>query len=161
MMRDLMISVAVAFSAIAAAWLLWPEAEPMPETSFHLTDGRILASSELRGRSVLINFWSVSCEVCLQDMPTLTRLHESLAAKNFMVLAVAAAHDPPPAVISMVERLQPGYPVALDVHGEISAAFGGIETTPTSILVRPDGKISDTHRGPIDEMRIRATLLTF
>jgi thiol-disulfide isomerase/thioredoxin len=161
MMRDLMISVAVAFSAIAAVWLFWPEAEPMPETSFHLTDGRILASSELRGRSVLINFWSVSCEVCLQDMPTLTRLHESLAAENFMVLAVAAAHDPPPAVISMVERLQPGYPVALDVHGEISAAFGGIETTPTSILVRPDGKISDTHRGPIDEMRIRATLLTF
>ena len=144
MMRDLTISVAIALSAIAAAWHFWPEAQRMPEISFHLTDGRTLTSSELRGRSVLINFWSVSCEVCLRDMPTLTRLHESLAAENFTVLAVAAAHDPPPAVISTVERLQPGYPVALDVHGELSAAFGGIEATPTNILVRTNGKISDT-----------------
>lgn len=158
MMRDLMISVAIAFSAIAAAWHFWPEAQRMPEMSFHLTDGRTLTSSELRGRSVLINFWSVSCEVCLRDMPTLTRLHET---ENFTVLAVAAAHDPPPAVISTVARLQPGYPVAMDVHGEISAAFGGIEATPTNILVRPNGKISDTYRGPVDETRIRATLLTF
>ncbi len=133
----------------------------MPETTFNLTDGRTLSSSELRGRSVLINFWSISCEVCLRDIPTLTRLHESLRAENFMVLAVAAAHDPPPAVIKTVERLQPQYPVALDVHGEISAAFGGIEATPTSILVRPDGSISHRERGPIDESRIRATLLTF
>ena len=161
MMRDLMISVAIALGTIAAAWHFWPEAQRMPEMSFHLTDGRTLSSSELRGRSVLLNFWSVSCEVCLRDIPTLTRLHEGLAAENFMVLAVAAAYDPPPTVISTIERLQPGSPVALDVHGEISAAFGGIEATPTNILVRPDGKISDTYRGPIDEVRIRATLLTF
>jgi thiol-disulfide isomerase/thioredoxin len=134
MIRDLITSAALALGAIAAAWLFWPEARQMPDTSFHLTDGRTLSSSELRGRSVLINFWSISCEVCLRDIPTLTRLHE---------------------------RLQPQYPVALDVHGEISAAFGGIEATPTSILVRPDGSISHRERGPIDESRIRATLLTF
>lgn len=161
MMRDLLTSSAVALAAIALAWFFWPDARPMPETTFHLTDGRTLPSGKLRGRSVLINFWSVSCDVCLRDMPTLTRLHESLSGENFMVLGVAAPHDPPPAVVAMVERLQPGYPIALDVHGEVSAAFGGIEVTPTSILVRPDGTISHTERGPINETRIRATLLTF
>ena len=61
----------------AGGWLLWPSAKPMPEVTFNLLDGRKLHSAELRGKSVLINFWSVSCEICLRDMPRLTRLQET------------------------------------------------------------------------------------
>ncbi len=52
-------------------------AKPMPEVTFNLLDGRNCTAADLRGKSVLINFWSVSCEICLRDMPRLTRLQET------------------------------------------------------------------------------------
>lgn len=146
---------------LGAVWLLWPNPRPMPEVRFSLLDGRTLHSDTLRGKSLLVNFWSVSCEVCLRDMPRLTRLHESLQDDGFMVIGVAVPQDPPSAVIDTVARLKPGYPIALDVHGEVAKAFGGIAVTPTSFLIAPDGSINSTERGPLDETRVRATLLTF
>ena len=154
-------SVATVLVVAAAAWLLWPNARPMPEVTFNLLDGRKIFSSELRGKSVLVNFWSVSCETCLNDIPQLTRLQDDMRDQGLVVIGVAVPHDPPPAVISAVEQLKPGFPIALDVHGEVSAAFGGIKVTPTNFLVDPDGNISFSERGPIYEPRIRATLLTF
>jgi peroxiredoxin len=155
-----LLNTVVVLLAVAGGWLLWPDAEPMPETTFNLIDGRNLHSSELRGKRVLLNFWSISCEVCLRDMPRLSRLHESLQDQDFTIIGVAMPHDPPPAVIETVQRLAPSYPIALDVHGEVNKAFGGIEVTPTIILVGPDGNISYTARGPLDEVRLRATLVT-
>lgn len=158
--RWLMNLVAAAVLA-GAVWILWPTSRPMPETTFNLLDGRTLRSSDLRGQSLLITFWSVNCETCMRDMPRLSRLHESLKDHNFMVIGVAMPHDPPPAVIATVERHNPGYPIALDVHGEVNKAFGGISVTPTSYLIGPDGNINFSERGPLDETRVRATLLTF
>jgi len=63
-------------------------------------------------------------------------------------------------VLGIVERLSPVYPIALDVHGEVNRAFGGIDVTPTHILVGPDGNIAYSGEGPLDETRIRATILT-
>lgn len=151
----------LALILLGGVWLMWPHAEAIPEVTFNLVDGRTLHSSDLRGRSVLINFWSVSCAVCLRDMPRLRNLQQSLADRGLLVLGVAMPHDPPAAVISTVEKLQPGYPIALDVHGEISKAFGGIRVTPTTYLIAPDGSIKFSAQGPLDETRVRATLLTF
>jgi thiol-disulfide isomerase/thioredoxin len=146
-------------AALAAVWLLWPRPQPMPAVSFTLSDGRILDSAELRGKTLLVNFWSVNCAVCLRDMPALDRLHETL--QNFSVIGVAASYDPPPAVMETVSTLQPAYPIALDVQGEIAHAFGGVDSTPTSFLVDPAGNIQYVERGALDEGRVRATILTF
>lgn len=148
-------------AAAGAIWLLWPTARPMPSLTFNLTDGGQLKPDDLRGTSLLLTFWSVSCAVCLHDMPRLSRLHDSLEDQGFTVLGVAVPNDPPTAVIDVVRKLAPTYPIALDVHGEVSRAFGNVRVTPTSFLIDPDGNISYSEHGPLDEARVRATLLTF
>jgi thiol-disulfide isomerase/thioredoxin len=145
---------------LVAGWLLWPERQPMPTVVFNLTDSSAVHSKELIGEPLLINFWSVSCAVCLRDMPKLTRLAETLADRGLRVIGVAMPHDPPPVLIDAVKKLKPGFPVALDVHGEINRAFGGIDATPTTFLIGRDGTIVYREQGPIDETRIRATFLT-
>ncbi|MCB1775596.1 MAG: TlpA family protein disulfide reductase [Gammaproteobacteria bacterium] len=150
----------VLLALLGAAWLVWPDRQPMPVVDFTLTDGRQLQGSELRGRPLLLNFWSISCEVCLHDMPKLTRLAETLTDKGLNVIGVAMSYDPPPAIIEAVERLQPGYPIALDVSGDIARAFGNVDVTPTTFLIGPDGALLFKGRGALDEIRIRATLLT-
>lgn len=154
----LLVAVAVLVGAI---WLIKPDAQRMPDVTFNLVDGGTLDSDLLRGESLVVNFWSVSCEVCLRDMPRLRAMHESLADQGVRVIGVAMPHDPPPAVVATVERLQPGYPIALDVHGELVAAFGDVAVTPTLFLVDPQGNIRYSAHGPLDETRVRASLLTF
>lgn len=146
-------------AAVAVGWLLWPTPRPMPAVSFTLTDGRVLGPEELRGQALLVNFWSVSCTVCLRDMPRLNALHQSIP--DFMVIGVAARYDPPPVVMETVAQLQPAYPIALDVQGEIAQAFGGVDSTPTSFLVDRRGNIQYVERGALGEERVRATVLTF
>jgi len=161
MSKQILPSLVAVIIVVAGIWLLSTDSKPMPEVIFNLVDGRTLSSADLRGRSVLVNFWSVSCETCLRDIPVLNRLQETLADRGFMVIGVAAPYDPPPAVIDLVKRLEPAYPVALDVHGELSKAFGDIKVTPTNVLIDPQGNINSSQRGPLDEPRVRATLLTF
>jgi len=161
MNKQIVPSVVAVLIVVAGIWLLSSSTKPMPQVIFNLVDGRTLNSSDLRGKSVLINFWSITCEACLEDIPVLNRLHESLADQGFMVIGVTAPHDAPPAVISAVERYETSYPVALDVHGELSKAFGGIKVTPTNVLIDPQGNINSAERGTLDEPRLRATLLTF
>jgi peroxiredoxin len=144
----------------AGFWWLLPDERPMPDVTFTLTDGTRIDSQSLRGKRVLINFWSVSCTVCLRDMPRLKALHESLAEQQFIVIGVAMHYDPPPAVVAIVKDLAPGYPVALDVQGELASAFGDVSVTPTSFLIDRSGNIRQVTRGALDENRVRATLLT-
>lgn len=151
---------ALILALLGAAWLIWPDRQPMPVVDFTLTDGRQLQGSDLRGQPLLLNFWSVSCEVCLHDMPKLKRLADTLTDKGLNVIGVAMSYDPPPVIMEMVERLQPGYPVALDVNGDIARAFGNVDVTPTTFLIGPDGTLLFKGRGALDEIRIRATLLT-
>jgi thiol-disulfide isomerase/thioredoxin len=144
----------------AVVWMVWPQREPMPSVTFTLTDGRTLLSEDLRGRPLLVNFWSISCDICLREMPKLTRLAESLGDRGLQVIGVAMPYDPPPAVIDSVARLAPGYPIALDPRGELAHAFGDVEVTPTTFLVAPNGSLAYSTQGPIDETRLRATLAT-
>lgn len=161
MNKQILPTAAAVLIVVAGIWLLSSSAKPMPEVTFNLLDGRNLHSADLRGKSLLINFWSVSCEICLRDIPRLNSLQESMKEQGLMVIGVAAPHDPPPAVISTVEKLKPAYPIALDVHGEISKAFGNVKVTPTNILIDPQGNINFAQRGELNEIGVRATTLTF
>ena len=41
-------------------------------------DGKIVKSSELVGKVVLVNFWATWCRPCKEEMPSLVRLQQQL-----------------------------------------------------------------------------------
>src|SRR5687767_9894354 len=43
---------------------------------------------EYAGDVVLIDFWATYCEPCRDSMPTLQRLHDAYAGRNFALLSV-------------------------------------------------------------------------
>ena len=104
MSKQILPTAAAVLVVLAGIWLMSSSARPMPEVTFNLVDGRTLHTADLRGQPALINFWSVSCEVCLRDMPVLSRLQETLKDHGLMVIGVAAPYDPPPAVIAAAGR---------------------------------------------------------
>ncbi|WP_447933997.1 cytochrome c biogenesis protein DipZ [Stenotrophomonas lactitubi] len=86
-----------------------------------------LSAEQLRGKVVLIDFWTYSCINCLRAMPF---VHEWAQRYRDHGLVVVGVHTPefaferdPRNVMKAVQQLKVGYPVALDNQYSIWRAF--------------------------------------
>ena len=124
---------------------------PSPDGSvvFSLINGQKKQLDDYRGTWLLVNFWSVSCPPCFQEMPALTRLHTELKSDNFSIIGIAMPYDRPDMIVETSHREQLSYPVAIDIQGIVTQAFAPITVIPSSYLVNPDGEIVWQHTGVI------------
>ena len=149
-----LILVAAIVIAVSVALLL-PSSAPPPETEFTLLDGRQITLRSLRGRPVLVSFWATSCRPCIEELPDLIRLYNTWHPLGFELIAVAMPYDPPALVQEFTQRRGLPYPVALDVQGKLTSAFGGVPYVPAAFLIAPNGNIvlNSTGRLDIDKAR--------
>ncbi len=56
-------------------------------------DGKPAHLSDLRGKVVVLNFWATWCPPCVEETPALVSLQKYIAARNGVVLGVAADVD--------------------------------------------------------------------
>ncbi len=108
----------------------------------------------------MLAFWSVSCPLCLQEIPKIEELHRLLGQQDIRVVAVNIPQDPPPAIMATVRRFQPAYPTAMDVQGEIAKAVGGVDATPLTLFVDRQGRIVRRVYGELDFGEARSVLET-
>ena len=129
----------------------WNVAHVMaPELELVLVNGAPLALNSLEQQPVLINFWSLSCTRCLEELPQTLRHYRQWQPLGLALIAVAAPYDPPAEVVSFQRRRQLPYPVALDLDGRVAQAFGGIRGTPSWLLIAPGGAVVWRHSGQLD-----------
>jgi thiol-disulfide isomerase/thioredoxin len=62
----------------------------VPAPDFLLEDlyGRRIGLKGFRGKVVLLNFWATWCPPCIQEMPTMEKLHRELNREGLEVVAV-------------------------------------------------------------------------
>ena len=121
-----------------------------PPISIATIDGRSFDAATVRGRPVLVTFWSTTCLVCLREMPDLEALYRRLSPRGFEIIAVSMPWDPPDEVVRLARARELPYPVALDVAGTIARAFGDVSVTPTHFLIEPGGEVAFRLAGALD-----------
>ncbi|NIU83047.1 MAG: redoxin domain-containing protein, partial [Candidatus Thorarchaeota archaeon] len=57
-------------------------------------DGGSITLSDLKGKVVLINFWTTWCPPCREEMPSLERLYRHFKYEDFTLLAVDIMENP-------------------------------------------------------------------
>ena len=139
-------------ACLLAAFVLRDDDAPdvFPPVSIATIDGRSFDAAGLRGRPVLVTFWSTTCVACLREMPDLEALHRRLSPRGFEIIAVSMPWDPPDEVVRLARARALPYPVALDVNGSVARAFGDVSQTPTHILVGPGGEVAYRRTGALD-----------
>jgi cytochrome c biogenesis protein CcmG/thiol:disulfide interchange protein DsbE len=101
--------------------------------------------SDFRGKVVVLNFWGTWCPPCIEETPALNRLQKYLAARNGVVLGVAADEDAVQYESFLREHgvIFPTYrdPATKEQHSPIAKAYGTVMIPETYIIDR-DGKIA-------------------
>jgi thiol-disulfide isomerase/thioredoxin len=132
------------FAAIDA----WINAEP-------------LTMAGLRGKVVLVDFWTYSCINCLRTLPRIIAWHNAFKDQGLVVIGV---HTPEFAyerdkrgLQAAIARLGITYPVAQDNHYATWKAYGN-EYWPALYVVDRQGHIVLKHFGEGDERYIEDAL---
>lgn len=148
--------IALIIKAFLASQSLHPPAAPTPASNvtFSLVDGGKPMLAGYRGRAVLLSFWSVSCKTCIKEIPHLNDLHDTMKDKGLVVIGVDMPYDRPDWTVAFIKRYNMRYPVSFDLRGEIARAFGGIQATPTTVLIDPDGQIAWKRLGELNWQRV-------
>ena len=140
-----------------------------PAPNFAGVDGwlnsRPLTMQELRGKVVLIDFWTYSCINCLRTLPHVEAWYRMYHKDGLVVVGV---HTPefafehvPSNVRAAVKRLGVRYPVALDNEYGTWTAYGN-QYWPAKYLIDRNGHIRYAHFGEgnysVTEENIRSLL---
>ena len=135
-------------------------AEPAAAVDFALTstDGKQVRLSELRGKTVLLNFWATWCPPCKAEMPDLQAIYrENGDRHNFVVLAVDV-EEQPDVVRDFVRQYGLSFPVLPDSDGRVSSNRYFIRTLPTSFIIDPSGNVRYQWSGQLPRETMLARL---
>ncbi len=132
-----------------------------PDFTLPSLDGKNVSLSEFQGKVVLVDFWSTTCNPCLEEMPHLVEIYEKFKAKGFVILAVAG--DGPETrsnVSTVVHQKKMNFPVLMDEETTVIARYNPKKDMPFWVLIDRAGNIVKKKNGydPGDEEKLAADI---
>jgi cytochrome c biogenesis protein CcdA/thiol-disulfide isomerase/thioredoxin len=104
----------------------------------------------LKGKVVLVDFWTYSCINCQRTLPYITKLYDTYKDKGFFVLGIHAPEfqfeKVPANVQKAITENKINYPVGLDNDFATWRNYNN-QFWPASYLIDKDGNIRRTHFG--------------
>lgn len=130
-------------------------------SSSDTTDGSTIATDDLRGRVVVVNFWYASCPPCRAEAETLAAVATDYADRvSFVGVNV---YDQAAVATAFEEKFGIPYPSVLDVEkAEVRLAFAaqfGPNAVPTTIVLDTDGRVAGRISGVIADASILSGMI--
>jgi cytochrome c biogenesis protein CcmG/thiol:disulfide interchange protein DsbE len=118
----------------------------MPEFTLTTFDGETIASRDLQGKVLLVNFWASWCKPCEQEAAELEQAYQMVKDDGVVFLGVDYV-DTEREARAYLARFGITYPNGPDLRTRISQAFR-IRGVPESYVVASDGTIVSVKIGP-------------
>jgi len=113
-----------------------------PDFTMTLINGKTVKLSELRGKTVMLQFTASWCSVCRKEMPHIEkRIWKAYKKKGLLVYAIDK--DEHPSKAKMLKKMTGiSYPIGLDPAAEIFCLYAGYKEGVTrNVLIDKTGKI--------------------
>jgi cytochrome c biogenesis protein CcmG, thiol:disulfide interchange protein DsbE len=118
-----------------------PAGQPAPDFSGRDLQGNVVRLSELRGRPVMLTFWSPECFACREEVPSLQAIAADPSADVALVTVVSRM--PTVEVQQYVDEHKLTFPVIVDEAGKIPGLYQ-VSGIPFTYFIRPDGTLERT-----------------
>ena len=124
---------------------------PAPDFTLPNLEGESLATADLRGKNLLINFWATWCGPCRQEMPMLAAVSAEYG-EDLVVLAVNIGEEPS-LVQRFIQDLGLSFTVLIDEANQVQNLYR-VRAYPTTYLIDAEGVIRAQHVGLLSEAQL-------
>lgn len=100
--------------------------------------GEQIAMEKYRGEVLVIKVWATWCPPCVEEMPAMQRMYDTLGPEGVKVMAISVDDSNVP-VKQYIERTGLTMPIALPTNG-LPEAYE-TDAIPTSFIISRDGRI--------------------
>jgi len=107
----------------------------------------MVSLADYKGKVVLLNIWATWCLPCVDEMPSMEKLHLELKEEGFEILAVSIDETGAKAVLPFMNKHKLSFPALTDTKGVTKSLY---QTTgvPESFIIDKDGIIVEKIIGP-------------
>ena len=132
------------------------EQQPAPGFTGEDLAGGMVSLADLKGKVVMLDFWSSWCPPCRQEAPDLARVYSEYAGKDVEFVGIAIWDDPGK-VSGYVEEFNLTYPNVIDEKGQIAINYG-VAGIPEKFFIDSSGNVVRKFVGPMDPDALKAAL---
>ena len=104
------------------------------------SDGGEISLSELRGKTVIVNFWATWCGPCVKELPHFEEIHNKYGGDIFVVALHSSLVTED--VQTYLDKTAYTFPFGIDETGEIIKSFGGSTMLPQTVVIDKNGVIT-------------------
>ncbi len=109
--------------------------------------GQTWSLDKIKGKVVLLRFWTDWCSHCRYEMPVIENYYRKLNKEGFIVLAVNVKQSPRVAE-AFTAQFDVTFPVLIDLDGKLAQEYG-VHTIPTNFLIDRQGMIREICMGDL------------
>ncbi|HEU4716515.1 MAG TPA: TlpA disulfide reductase family protein [Bacteroidia bacterium] len=123
---------------------------------FSLVDvnGNVWNSDSLRGKTVVLNFWSIYCPACFTELPSINKVPAQFDADS--VIFISVLFEKGPKVDSVIAKNHFSYHLCVDGRQIMGDFYNNC--FPTHIIIDRNGMIRYNICGMIDEQVLEDAL---
>lgn len=131
-----------------------------PDFTLSTLTGESVKLSSLRGKTVILNFWTTWCPPCKFEMPDMQQFYSDYKKNNIIIIGVNLTDNESNTkqVKDFTKQYKISFPILLDTKGEIRKQYK-IITIPTTYIIDSNGIIAENVIGPITYDKIKKLTL--
>jgi thiol-disulfide isomerase/thioredoxin len=116
-----------------------------PELTVTDLRGKPISLSALKGRTVLLDFWTTWCPPCRADAPSLEKLHQKYGENELTIVGISVSEERE-IVEKFLKEHPHGFSVVLTTENEMPRPYQ-VGLFPTYIVIDRDGTVSAAAEG--------------
>ena len=146
----LVIGLCLAMSGLAG------DREPAPRFNAKTTAGEKFTNDSLKGKVVLLQFWTTWCPYCRQEQPLGDSLDQEFRDRGLVVLAVDV-NESKKTVKKYLEQSPRSCRIVLTEDTNLAAMYAA-NSYPIYVVIDREGNVVATRRGTAGERALRSLL---
>jgi thiol-disulfide isomerase/thioredoxin len=119
--------------------------KPAPDLQLKDMNGTPISLANLKGKTVLLDFWATWCPPCQADASSLEKLNQKYGHDNLVIVGISVGEERA-IVDKYLKKHQHSYPVVLSIENDMPRAYQ-VGLFPTYFVIGPDGTLTAARQG--------------